>query len=52
MTYFVFIAILNGIVIGTSRSVNGKLSFYVGPLKASLWNHVMDLFSEYPNLLY
>lgn len=40
MTYFVFIAILNGIVIGTSRSINGKLSFYVGPLKASLWNHV------------
>ncbi|MGY3803465.1 DMT family transporter [Pigmentibacter ruber] len=40
MTYFIFLAILNGVIIGTSRSINGKLSFYVGPLKASLWNHL------------
>ncbi|APJ02816.1 DMT family transporter [Silvanigrella aquatica] len=41
MTFFILLAILNGIVIGINRSVNGKLSFSAGPLKASFWNHAV-----------
>ncbi|MBO0654364.1 DMT family transporter [Streptomyces triculaminicus] len=38
---YVFLAFLNGAVIGTSRALNGRLSSAIGPFKASLWNHVV-----------
>lgn len=37
---YIFIAFLNGLVIGTSRSINGKLATFIGAFKASFWNHV------------
>lgn len=41
MLVFVGLAFVNGIVVGTSRAMNGGLSTRVGPLKASLCNHVI-----------
>lgn len=41
MLGYVVLAVLNGVVIGISRSVNGRLSIDLGPFKASLWNHVV-----------
>ncbi len=41
MIGFVVLAFVNGMVIGTSRAINGGLSTRVGPLKASLCNHVV-----------
>jgi transporter family-2 protein len=41
MIFYVFLALLNGMIIGTSRAMNGRLSTEVGPFKASLWNHVV-----------
>jgi transporter family-2 protein len=38
---YMVLASLNGVIVGTSRVVNGRLSTEVGPLKASLWNHVV-----------
>lgn len=39
MIGYIFIAIANGAVIGTSRAMNGRLSMQVGAFKASFWNH-------------
>jgi transporter family-2 protein len=36
-----FLALFNGMIIGTSRTINGQLSSRVGPFKASLWNHAI-----------
>ncbi|MFI1799396.1 DMT family transporter [Streptomyces sp. NPDC020379] len=41
MLPFILLALLNGMVIGTSRAVNGRLSMGIGPFRASLWNHVV-----------
>ncbi|MFC9843887.1 DMT family transporter [Streptomyces sp. NPDC060223] len=41
MTLYVLLALLNGVLIGTSRAVNGQLSTRVGPFKASVWNHAV-----------
>ena len=41
MIGYVLVAILNGIVIGTSRAINGQLSAARGAFPASLWNHVV-----------
>jgi transporter family-2 protein len=41
MTLYVLLALLNGLIIGTSRAVNGQLSTRIGPFKASVWNHVV-----------
>jgi bacterial/archaeal transporter family-2 protein len=38
---YIALACLNGMVVGTSRAINGGLSSDVGPLRASLWNHVV-----------
>ncbi|WP_381593008.1 DMT family transporter [Streptomyces formicae] len=35
------LALLNGVVIGASRTLNGRLSATIGPFRASLWNHTM-----------
>lgn len=35
------LALLNGVLIGTSRAVNGQLSTRTGPFRASVWNHVV-----------
>lgn len=35
------LALLAGILVGVSRSVNGRLSLATSPLRASLWNHVV-----------
>ncbi|MBW4597759.1 MAG: DMT family transporter [Brasilonema angustatum HA4187-MV1] len=41
MSFYIFLALLNGVVIGTSRATNGQLSNGIGPFRASLWNHVI-----------
>ncbi len=41
MIGYLFVAFFNGVVVGTSRATNGRLSSAVGPFKASLWNHVV-----------
>ncbi|GAA0473037.1 DMT family transporter [Streptomyces stramineus] len=41
MLLYVFLALLNGAVIGISRAVNGRLSATVGPFRSSLWNHAV-----------
>jgi transporter family-2 protein len=40
MMYFIFLAILNGVLIGISRSINGRLSIHLDPFRASYWNHL------------
>ncbi|MGW2063362.1 DMT family transporter [Streptomyces sp. NPDC055775] len=40
MTPYVLLALLTGLIIGTSRAVNGRLSTRIGAFKASVWNHV------------
>lgn len=41
MLGFILLAIANGMIIGTSRAVNGQLSLNIGPLKASFYNHLV-----------
>lgn len=41
MLAFMALALLNGMVIGTSRAINGQLSTIAGAFKASLCNHVV-----------
>ncbi|MEU6718443.1 DMT family transporter [Nonomuraea sp. NPDC046802] len=41
MVFFVVLALLNGVLIGTSRTVNGRLSTRKGAFRASVWNHVV-----------
>ncbi|MGW1075015.1 DMT family transporter [Streptomyces sp. NPDC002537] len=41
MLPYILLAFLNGMIIGTSRAVNGRLSTGIGPFRASLWNHVV-----------
>lgn len=38
---YIFLAVFNGVIIGTSRALNGRLSMNVGPFKASLCNHLV-----------
>lgn len=41
MSLYVLLALLNGVIIGTSRAVNGQLSTRIGPFRASVVNHVV-----------
>ncbi|KAB8037565.1 EamA family transporter [Silvanigrella paludirubra] len=41
MTEFIFIALLNGFIVGLSRAINGRLSEDIGAFKASFWNHIV-----------
>ncbi|WP_299493909.1 DMT family transporter [uncultured Shewanella sp.] len=41
MSLYIVIALLNGVVISLSRVLNGRLSLHVGPLKASVYNHLV-----------
>jgi transporter family-2 protein len=41
MSFYIFLALCNGIIIGTSRTINGRLSAEVGAFRASTWNHVV-----------
>ena len=41
MTLYAFLAVLNGMTIGLSRTVNGRLGVERGPLQAALWNHLV-----------
>ncbi|WP_437739333.1 DMT family transporter [Sorangium sp. So ce302] len=41
MALYILLALLNGVLIGMSRAMNGQLSERLGPFKASLWNHVL-----------
>jgi transporter family-2 protein len=36
-------ALLNGGLVGLSRLINGHLGATVGPMRASLWNHLVGL---------
>nr|WP_237499942.1 DMT family transporter [Streptomyces sp. SID8379] len=38
---YVLLALLNGVLIGVSRAVNGQLATRVGAFRASVWNHVV-----------
>ncbi|WP_434633670.1 DMT family transporter [Chromobacterium sp. CV08] len=40
MLLFMTLAIVNGLCIGGSRSINGKLAQHDGALAASFWNHL------------
>lgn len=41
MSGYIFLAVLNGLLIGLSRALNGKLGLMIGPLRASFWNHLV-----------
>ncbi|WP_345154247.1 DMT family transporter, partial [Nonomuraea rubra] len=41
MLFFVFLALANGVLIGTSRTINGQLGTRAGAFRASVWNHVV-----------
>lgn len=41
MALYLLLALLNGVLVGVSRAMNGQLSERLGPFKASLWNHVL-----------
>ncbi|MGH9897783.1 MAG: DMT family transporter [Pyrinomonadaceae bacterium] len=41
MPGYILLAMLNGVVIGVSRAINGRLSIEIGPFKASFWNHLV-----------
>ncbi|GAA2827857.1 transporter family-2 protein [Aminobacter aminovorans] len=41
MNGYIFVAVLNGVLIGVSRALNGKLGIAIGPLRASFWNHLV-----------
>jgi transporter family-2 protein len=40
MLYFMTLALINGLCIGGSRAINGKLAQHHGALAASFWNHL------------
>ena len=37
----ILLALLNGVMIGASRAINGRLSVALGPARTSLWNHAI-----------
>lgn len=41
MVLYVLLALLNGVLIGTSRAVNGQLATRIGAFRASVWNHLV-----------
>lgn len=41
MVTLVLLAVLNGVLIGTSRAINGRLAQRAGPIRTTLWNHVV-----------
>ena len=41
MIGYIFIAVFNGLIVGTSRAINSRLSLDVGVFKASFWNHLV-----------
>ncbi len=41
MITFLLIAVLNGLLIGITRTINGKLSSFIGAFGASFWNHLI-----------
>ncbi|MDI1476293.1 DMT family transporter [Polyangium sp. y55x31] len=41
MALYIILALLNGVVVGTTRAINGQLSTVLGPFKASFWNHIV-----------
>jgi transporter family-2 protein len=41
MIIHILLALLNGMVVGTSRAINGRLSIEIGAFRASVWNHVI-----------
>ncbi|MDO6706886.1 DMT family transporter [Photobacterium sp. 1_MG-2023] len=41
MALFIILALLNGVCIGLSRVINGRLSVSLNAMKASCWNHLI-----------
>ncbi|WP_020559682.1 DMT family transporter [Thiofilum flexile] len=41
MSFLIFLALFNGVLIALSRTINGQLGHYVGSLQASFWNHAV-----------
>ena len=41
MVGYLSLALLNGFLIGVSRTINARLGSEVGPVKASAWNHLV-----------
>lgn len=40
MTGLILLALLNGVLIAASRSINGRLGLSIGALYSSFWNHL------------
>lgn len=43
MGWFVFLALLAGVLVSLSRQINGRLSLSTSALHSSVWNHVVGL---------
>ena len=41
MQILIFLALLNGVLIGMSRAINGRLVEKVGPIRTAVWNHAV-----------
>src|SRR5690606_14040854 len=41
MIFFIFYAVLAGLLVGLSRQLNGRLALSTTPLIASFWNHLV-----------
>ncbi|MFC4116373.1 DMT family transporter [Nonomuraea zeae] len=41
MLFPILLALLNGVLIGTSRAINGQLGTRTGAFRASVWNHAV-----------
>jgi transporter family-2 protein len=40
MSWLVFLALLNGVLIGASRTINARLGMSLGAFRSSFWNHL------------
>ncbi|HWK64576.1 MAG TPA: DMT family transporter [Rhizobiaceae bacterium] len=40
MSWLVFLALLNGVLIGASRAINARLGMSLGAFRSSFWNHL------------
>jgi transporter family-2 protein len=38
---YILLALANGLIIGTSRAFNGRLSMSTSPMESSFWNHLV-----------
>jgi bacterial/archaeal transporter family-2 protein len=46
------LAFSNGIIVSITRALNGRLSVYMSPFRASLWNHIIGAIVLTPFAIY